>query len=158
MRFLMRAFSSDPDYDAGCQHVLVDIDSEFAETLQRRFRLFVETKSRDGSDLLLELIYSDCSATFLSSAAVPHSLSEVLEVDDYFPMPEDFDPDCGVRTTCDELHLSEQGLTWTAFLKHSDVQISSNMLSWECIEQVFTTVTSIPPPALPASLQQQEPS
>jgi len=138
MKFLMRPYSSDPDFNADCDFVVIEIDHKFARELRRRRKLFLQTLAREPIRPLRHFAYGDYSASFLASSQVPDELQDALDDigDGYIEVDVAFE-DSEISTECDELEVHEHGLIWTALLKHCDVQLSTPALPWTEIDRIL---------------------
>ncbi len=64
MRVVLKTWSSNPDYSAGCDYAVVEIDEEFAKLALRRISVLCGQKAVDPS--LYETYYWDSSAEYFS--------------------------------------------------------------------------------------------
>jgi hypothetical protein len=64
VRVVLKVWSSNPDYSAGCDYAVVDIAEEFSKLALRRINVLCEQKAVDPS--VYETYYWDVSAQYLS--------------------------------------------------------------------------------------------
>ena len=64
MRVVLKTWSSNPDYSAGCDYAVVEIGEEFAKLALRRIDVLREQKALDSS--ISETYYWDSSAEYFS--------------------------------------------------------------------------------------------
>ena len=64
MRVVLKVWSSNPDYSAGCDYAVVEGSDEFAKLALRRINVLCEQKALDPS--LYETYYWDSSAQYFS--------------------------------------------------------------------------------------------
>ena len=64
MRVLLKVWSSNPDYDGGCDYAAVEISEELAKLMLRRIKVLSEQKALDCS--LYETYYWDSSPEYFS--------------------------------------------------------------------------------------------
>jgi hypothetical protein len=69
MRVLLKVWSSNPDYDGGCDYAAVEISEELAKLMLRRINVLSEQKALDCS--LYETYYWNSSPEYFSPWAVP---------------------------------------------------------------------------------------
>ncbi len=78
MQVVLKTWSSNPDYSAGCDYAVVEIDEEFAKLAVRRINVLCEQKALDSS--ISETYYWDSSAEYFSPwgnrASQPSELEE----------------------------------------------------------------------------------
>ena len=80
MRVLLKVWSSNPDYDGGCDYAAVEISDELAKLMLRRIKVLSEQKALDYS--LYETYYWDSSPEYFSLWAVHMAeLGEPGEID-----------------------------------------------------------------------------
>ena len=68
MRVLLKVWSSNADYDGGCDYAVVEIGEELAKLMLRRINILSEQKALDCS--LYETYYWDSSPEYFSPWAV----------------------------------------------------------------------------------------
>ncbi len=152
MRVVLKTWSSNPEYSAGCDYAVVDIGEEFAKLALRRISVLCEQRAVDPS--LYETYYWDSSAEYFSPWGNPASQpSEVqesgveleeklehLEVDtrEVVTAPADFQvPENQIAAVeCAQMIVREEGIAFNALLRHTDIYVTTAEISKQVLESV----------------------
>lgn len=128
MKFLLKANSSNGDYDADIGCAYVDIDRDYALQILKRHALFEGVKKED--DCGHEIYFWDYRANYLSHATHQYDVDDdwVSDVDDFTTR--------GERTECDQMVIRAGGVAWTAMPKHTDIYMTTSELSIETIKTI----------------------
>ena len=143
MKFLMRAFSSNADYNADIEYVWVDVTKELAQIILARRKLFLNAEAADKKtpgcehSSLWEMYFGNHHARYFSNEKVPEELGLQVFDDTGEPVETDWDPgdDDGERTECDQMIVAENGVRWTTIPKHTDIYITSETIPFSKIEE-----------------------
>jgi hypothetical protein len=158
VRVVLKVWSTNPDYSAGCDYAVVEISGEFAKIMLRRINVLREQKALDPS--IYETYYWDSSAQYFSPwvnrASQPHEVQaayfeleetlEELQVDTYEAVtaPGDFHVlDSQIATVeCAQMIVREEGVAFTAIPKHTDIFLTTAEISKQVLESVPTTAAA----------------
>ncbi len=154
MRVVLKTWSSNPDYSAGCDYAVVEIGEEFAKLAVRRINVLREQKALESS--ISETYYWDSSAEYFSPwvnrASQQSELEESgfdlgetlehLEVDarEVVTAPADFRvlESQIAAVECAQMIVREEGIAFNALLRHTDIYVTTAEIS----QQVFESVGS----------------
>ena len=152
MRVVLKTWSSNPDYTAGCDYAVVEIDAEFAKLALRRISVLCEQKALDSS--LYETYYWDSSAEYFSPwvnrASPPTEVQESgvelektlddLEVDmqEVVTAPAAFRvPESQIGAVeCAQMIVREESIAFNALLRHTDIYVTTAEISKQVLESV----------------------
>lgn len=141
MRVVLKVWSSNPDYSAGCDYAAVEISEELAKLTLRRIKVLSEQKASDP--LLYETYYWDSSPEYfnpwVNRASQPGEIDEPdtglkemfdsLEVDtkETVIAPLDFHvPESQIAAVeCSQMIVREGGIAFTALLRHTDIYVTT---------------------------------
>jgi hypothetical protein len=155
VRVVLKVWSSNPDSSAGCDCAIIEISEEFSKLALRRINVLCEQKSVDPS--LYEAYYWDFSAQYFSpwvnragqpSEAQESSLEleetlEDLEVDtrEVRTAPADFRVlDSQIAAVeCAQMIVREASIAFNAFLKHTDIRVTTAEIPKQLLESILTT-------------------
>lgn len=158
MRVVLKVWSSNPDYSAGCDYAVVDIGEEFSKLALRRINLLCEQKAVDPS--VYETYYWDFSAQYFSHWANRASQpSEVQESDfELAEMLEDLEVDTREVLTapaefrvlesqiaaveCAQMIVREGSIAFNALLRHTDIYVTTAEITKRVLESVLTTAAA----------------
>jgi hypothetical protein len=153
MRVLLKVWSSNPDYDGGCDYAAVEISEELAKIMLRRINVLSEQKALDCS--LYETCYWDSSPEYFSPWAahpaepgeidVPAAaLEEILDglgVDtkETLIAPPDFRVSEGhiAAVECSQMIVRDDGIAFTALVRHADIYLTTAEIPREIIESAL---------------------
>jgi hypothetical protein len=153
MHFILKVWSSNPDYSGGGDYAAIDITEELAKLTLRRVNFLSEQKALDAA--VYETYYWDSSAEYFGPQAVRQiepdeivesnsGLEEILdrlEVDirETVKAPPDFQVPEGqtVAVECAQMIVRDGGIAFTALLRHSDIYLTTAEISREVLESAF---------------------
>jgi hypothetical protein len=142
MKFLMRGYSNNENYNADIDYVWVDVGPELAKTILRRRKLFLKAneeekkaEGRDWGNPLWEMYFGDHHARYFQYGVPPDEETE--KVDQGEAAQTDWDPgdNDGERTECDQMVITEDGVRWTTIPKHCEIYITSETIPYSKIEE-----------------------
>jgi hypothetical protein len=158
VRVVLKVWSSNPDYSAGCDYAVVEIGEEFSKLALRRINVVCEQKVVDPS--LYETYYWDSSAQYFSPwvnrASHPSEVQESdfelvetledLEVDtqEVVIAPADFrilESQIAV-VECSQMIVREGSVAFNALLKHTDIYVTTAEIPKQILEFVLTTAAA----------------
>jgi len=155
---VLKVWSSSPDYSAGCDYAVVEIDEEFSKLALRRINVMCEQKAVDPS--LYETYYWDSSAQYFSSwvnrASQPSEVQESgFELEETL---EDLEVDtrevvtapAGFRVLesqiaaveCAQMIVREGSIAFNALLRHTDVYVTTAEIPKQVLESVPTNAAA----------------
>lgn len=155
MRVVLRVWSTNPDYNAGCDYAGVEISEELAKLMLRRLNVLREQKTLDPS--ICEIYYWDYSAQYFSlwvhRPAQPQEVEvacfelektiEELQVDtcEVASVPDDFYvPDSQIATVeCAQMIVREEGIAFTAIPKHTDIYLTTAEIPKQVLDSILAT-------------------
>jgi len=152
MRVVLRVWSSNPDYSAGCDYAVVEIGEELAKLALRRINVLRDQKPLDPS--ISETYYWDFSAQYFSPcmnrASEPEEIQaacfeleealEELQVDtcevatalgDFNVLESQI-----ARVECAQMIVREEGIAFTAIPKHTSIYLTTAEISKQFLESV----------------------
>jgi hypothetical protein len=153
MRVLLKVWSSNPDYDGGCDYAAVEISEELAKLMLRRINVLSEQKAFDC--WLYETCYWDSSPEYFSPWAVhpaePGEIDETaaaleeilnsLEVDteETVIAPPDFrvSESYVAVVECSQMVVRDDGIAFTALVRHADIYLTTAEIPREIIESAL---------------------
>lgn len=157
MRIVLKAWSSNPDYSAGCDYAIVEGGEAFLKLALRRINALCEQKILDPS--VYETYYWDSSTQYFSPWIDSASQSgaaeatcfkleesiEALEIDtrEVAIASSDFDvPDSRITVVeCAQMIVRDGGTAFNALLKHSDIYVTTAEISKQMIESALASAT-----------------
>ncbi len=158
MRVVLKVWSSNPDYNTGCDYAIVEGGEEFAKLALRRIDDLCEQKALDPS--LYETYYWDSSAEYFSPwvgrSSEPGELQaprveleetlENLEVDarEIVTAPAAFrvlESEIAV-VECAQMIVRDGGIAFTALLRHSDIYVMTAEIPKQVIESALPSATA----------------
>lgn len=141
MQVILKVWSSNPDYNGGCDYATVKIGEELAKLTLRRINVLSEQKALDTS--VYETYCWDSSPEYFSlwvnlasqpgevreSGVELEEMLEGLEVDAHeivtappnFRVPESQI----VAVECSQMIVRDGGIAFTAILRHSDIYLTT---------------------------------
>lgn len=155
MRVVLKVWSSNPDYNAGCDYAVVEIGEGLAKLVLRRINVLGEQKALDPS--LYETYYWDSSPEYfspsVSGASQPgellkssvelEELLEKLEVDrrEVVTAPADFQvPESQiVAVECPQMIVRDGGVAFTALLRHTDIYLTTAEIQKDVIASALAS-------------------
>lgn len=155
MQIVLKVWSSNSDYSAGCDYAVVDGGVEFAKLALRRICVLREQKAADS--FLYETYYWDSSAQYFtprtSLASQPSGVQESdfelegtlagLEVDtrEVVTAPADFRvPESQIATVeCSQMIVREGSIAFNALLRHTDIYVTTAEIPKQLIESALTS-------------------
>jgi len=158
MQVILKVWSSNPDYCAGCDYATVEVRPEFAKLALQRINVLGEQKALDPS--LYETYYWDCSPEYFSpwvSRAIesgeleesPAGLVEMLEklgVDtrEIVTAPLDFRvPESQTAAVeCAQMIVRDGGVGFTALLRHTDIYVTTAEIPKEVIASALASAAA----------------
>lgn len=158
MRVVLKVWSSNPDYSAGCDYAVVDIGEEFSKLALRRINALCEQKAVDPS--VYETYYWDFSAQYFSPwanrASQPSEVQESgleleetledLEVDtrEVVTAPADFRvlDSQTAAVECAQMIVREGSIAFNALLRHTDIYVTTAEIPKQVLESVLTTAAA----------------
>lgn len=158
MRVVLKVWSSNPDYGAGCDYAVVDIGEEFSKLALGRINVLREQKAVDPS--VNETYYRDFSAQYFSPwdnrATQPNEVQqsgfklektlEDLEVDmrEVVTVPTDSRVlDSQIATVeCAQMIVREEIIAFNALLRHTDIYVTTAEIPKQVLESVLTTTAA----------------
>ena len=157
MRIVLKAWSSNPDYSAGCDYAIVEGGDMFLKLDLRRINALCEQKIVDPS--VYETYYWDSSAQYFCPWTDRASQSGAAE-DTCFQLEEsigaleidtreaaiassDFDvPDSRITAVeCAQMIVRDGGIAFNALLRHSDIYVTTAEISKQMIESALASAT-----------------
>lgn len=153
MRVLLKVWSSNPDYNGGCDYATVEMSGELAKLTLLRMNILSEQKALDPA--LCETYYWDYSAEYFSpwavrpiepgkrdeSAAGLAEMLESLEVDakEMVIVPPEFRvPESQVAAVeCSQMVVREDCIAFTALVRHADFYLTSAEIPRKIIESAL---------------------
>ncbi len=158
MRVVLKVWSSNPDYSAGCDYAVVEIGEEFSKLALRRINVLCEQKAVDPS--LYETYYWDSSAQYFSTwvnrASQPSEVQESgfkleetledLEVDtrEVVTAPADFRvlESQIAAVECAQMIVREGSIAFNALLRNTDIYVTTAEIPKQVLESVLTTAAA----------------
>jgi len=158
MQVLLKVWSSNPEYSGGCDYAVVEIDEGLTKLILRRITALCEQKALDAS--LFEAYYWDSSPEYFSpwvnrakeSGEVQNSeddLEQMLEnvqvdTQELVVAPPDFRvPENKIaRVECSQMIVREDGVAFTALLRHSDIYVTTADVPKAFIALAFAPVAA----------------
>jgi len=157
VRIVLKAWSSNPDYSAGCDYAIVEGGKAFLKLALRRINALCEQKILDPS--VNETYYWDSSAQYFSPWIDSVSQSGAAE-DTCFQLEESIDAleidarevattlsDFGVpdnRITaveCAQMIVRDGGIAFNALLRDSDIYVTTAEISKQMIESALASAS-----------------
>lgn len=143
MKFLMRAYSSNGDYNADIEYAWVDVTKELAQIILARRKLFLAAAEGDKKipgcehSSLWEMYFGDHHARYFAHEAVPDELGQQVFDETGEAVATEWDPgdNDGERTECDQMIIVDNGVRWTTIPKHADIYITSETIPFSKIEE-----------------------
>jgi len=131
MKLLLECYSSNENYNGGCDFAFVDLTPELAAIALRRIADFAQLKMGDA--MALEIYYWDDSCDWIETSEKIQELTDGYSGD--VVEAESFEPtkDSKQRTECDQMIVEEYGIRWTAIPKHTDVYVTTLTIPVEMI-------------------------
>ena len=152
MRMVLKVWSSNPDYNAGCDYATVEISKELAKLTLRRINILSEQKALDPA--LYETYYWDSSPEYFNpwvnqSGKVQESTVELeemlenLEVDarEVVTAPLDFcvSESQIVAVECAQMIVRDSGIAFTALLRHTDIYVTTAEIQKDMITSALAS-------------------
>jgi hypothetical protein len=155
VRVILRVWSTNPHYSAGCDYAVAEITEELAKLMLRRLHLLRDEKTLDPS--IRETYYWDYSAQYFSpwvnQPTQPHEVEvdrcelektlEELQVDtcEVISVPDDFHvPDSHIAAVeCAQMIVREEGIAFTAIPKHTDIYLTTAEIPKQVLDSILTT-------------------
>jgi hypothetical protein len=153
MHFILKVWSSNPDYSGGGDYAAVQINEDLATLTLRRMSVLCEQKALDPS--AYETYYWDSSAEYFSPRAVRQidsggladpdgRLEEILdrigvETKETVKAPPGFRvPETHiVAVECAQMIVRDAGIAFTALLRHSDICLTTAEVPRQIIESAL---------------------
>lgn len=140
MKLLLKAWSSDEDFNDDIEFVFVDITKELAQTILKRAKAFKELAQKD--DKLVELCFFDSSPIFLTEEKlVAKGITEVkrerIEDSGQEETDKDFAYEDGEAVELCRMLISEDYVIWEADPKYTNITISSDGIDLAEIEKAL---------------------
>ncbi len=158
MRVVLKVWSSNPDYSAGCDYAVVELPEEVAKVILRRINVLGEQKALDPS--ICETYYWDSSAQYFSpwvnraseSEEIQAACSELeetleeLQVDtcEVVSAPANFHVlESQIATVeCAQMIMREEGIAFNALLKYTDIYVTTAEIPKQVLESGLTTAAA----------------
>lgn len=155
MRVVLKVWSSNPDYSAGCDYATVEISEELAKLTLRRIDVLSEQKALDPS--LYEMYYWGSSPEYFSPwvaysiesgdlekpGAGLEEMLESLEVDtrETVTAPPGF---CVperqiVVAECSQMVVREGGIAFSALVRHTDIYVTTAEIQKDVIASALAS-------------------
>jgi len=135
MAFLLKTYSSNPDFNGDCDYALVDLGRESLDLTLERIGLAQDMYSEDHSFNALE--YSDYSARYVSWS---EELEDLLGLDAMAKVNDGVLVTLNSRLALPEKNyqqvegeyivVSTEGVSWKCIPKHSDVTVETMLVGW----------------------------
>jgi hypothetical protein len=153
VRVLLKVWSSNPEYDGGCDYAAVEISAELAKLMLQRINVLSEQKVFDCS--LYETYYWDSSPEYFSPWSVhpaepgeidapAAALEEILDglgVDtkETVIVPPDFRVSESriAAVECSQMVVRDDGIAFTALVRHADIYLTTAEIPREIIESAL---------------------
>ena len=153
MRVVLKVWSSNPDYNGGCDYAAVEISGEFAKLTLRRINVLTEQKALDPA--LYETYYWHSSPEYFSPWVVRpiepgepdepdaglEEMLDNLEVDSKETViaPPDFRIPEGqiVAVECAHMIVRNAGTAFTALLRHTDIYLTTAEVPRQTIQSAL---------------------
>ena len=140
---LMRTWSTNEHYNADGDYAVTEIDKSFADTIRRRIEMVKKAKAESSE--LLRMEFSEWSPEFISYGDAEEMFGEekVNEVNDpgsiifkikasgmvlLKKLPK-------VRLDSCVMSVTDDGIRWSAFPKHSDIELSTGEITVKDLEE-----------------------
>jgi hypothetical protein len=152
VRVLLKVWSSNPDYSAGCDYAVVDIGEEFSKLALRHINVLCEQTAVDPS--VYETYYWDFSAQYFSPSANRASQSSEVQ-ESGFELEETHEElqvdTCEVATALGDFHVlesqiarvecawmivREEGIAFTAIPKRTSIYLTTAEISKQFLESI----------------------
>jgi hypothetical protein len=160
MIVIVKVWSTNPDYSAGCDYAVVEISEDFAKVMLRRIGVLSEQKVLDPA--VCETYYWDSSPQYFSpwiDRACESQPREVqatcieldntladLEVDtcEVVTAPDDFRVlDSQIAAVeCSQMIVRDGGIAFTAIPKHTGIYLTTAEIPKQVLESALTTATA----------------
>jgi len=158
VRVVLKVWSSNPDYYAGCDYAVVEIGEEFSKLALRRINVLCQQKAVDPS--LYETYYWDSSAQYFSSwvnrASQPSEVQESgFELEETLEDLEVYTRDVvtappGFRVLesqiaaveCAQMIVREGSIACNALLKRTDIYVTTAEIPKQVLGSVLTTAAA----------------
>ena len=155
---VLKAWSSNVDYSAGCDYAAVEITEELAKLALRRIKVLGEQKAIDPS--AYETYYWDSSPEYfspwLNRASPPGKAQEStvtleerledLEVDtrEIVTVPPDFRvPESQIATVeCPQMIVRDSGVAFTALVRHTDIYVTTAEIQKDVFESALASAAA----------------
>lgn len=136
MNLLMRAYSTDENYDANIGFVYVKVTPAVARLILKRAAAFRRLKKED--DGAQETYYWSHDALYLGHDKLDDKVAEEVRKEGHMHELElSFVEADGERTECDQMMVDSDSVGFTCIPKHTEIYISSERVSLDVIRQVL---------------------
>jgi len=153
MRVLLKVWSSNPDYNGGCDYAAVEISEKLANLMLRRINVLSEQKVFDCS--LYETYYWDSSPEYFSPWAVhPTEPGEIgapgtaledildglgMDTKEILIAPREFRVSEShiAAVECSQMVVRDDGIAFTALVRHADIYLTTAEIPREIIESAL---------------------
>jgi hypothetical protein len=160
MIVIVKVWSTNPDYSAGCDYAVVEISEDFAKVMLRRIGVLNEQKVLDPA--VCETYYWDSSPQYFSpwinrgSESQPREgQATCIELDDTLAdlevdtsevvtAPDDFRVlDSQIAAVeCSQMIVRDGAIAFTAIPKHTGIYLTTAEIPKQVLESVLTTATA----------------
>ena len=155
MRVILRVWSTNPYYSAGCDYAVAEITEELAKLILRRLNLLRDQKTLDPS--ICEIYYWDYSAQYFSPCVNQCGEPDEVEVASFelektleelqadtcemVSVPDDFHvPDSQIASVeCAQMIVREEGIAFTAIPKHTDIYLTTAEIPKQVLDSILIT-------------------
>jgi hypothetical protein len=155
VRVILRVWSTNPYYSAGCDYAVAEITEELAKLILRRLNLLRDQKTLDPS--ICEIYYWDYSAQYFSPWVNQRGEPDEVEVASFelektleelqadtcemVSVPDDFHiPDSQIASVeCAQMIVREEGIAFTAIPKHTDIYLTTAEIPKQVLDSILIT-------------------
>jgi hypothetical protein len=123
MNLLLKAWSSDENYDADIGFVYVDLNKALVEKILKRMSLFSTTKAVD--DMAWNTNYWCHEGIYLSHDKVEDELASKVTNEEVVKTKKKWDFEQGEHIECNQMCIDADAVWFTAIPKHTNIRIES---------------------------------
>lgn len=123
MNLLLKAWSSDENYDAEIGYVYVQLNKALAEKILKRMSAFSALKGDD--DMAMKAGYWCHEGIYLNHEKVDDETAHNVREEEIVSTKKKWDFEQGERTECDQMCVDTDAVWFTAIPKHTNIRIES---------------------------------
>lgn len=140
MNLLLRTSSNNEDYNADIEAAFVSIDKAAAEKLLS-FRQLYHSVHKEEQSLWEMRFWGDFGAVYVTSARMEYK-GDDLGNDDTLETPNSYQYEDGERMECRTLLVTSDGVRFQAYVKHTNVEITTNYVYWDRLAEIMTEAST----------------